>query len=596
MPHARASRKRRAAFPRWTFLPLTALCVAVLLALPSHARAEDTEAEETKKDAAPEKGDGDGKADAPEAAGAAIMKDIEEKPRDFKELVEAARAYFNLDEEQWKGRMALIGELEKQAAEGRWFLKDMEALRWLVYQGRTFLPPLTDRKWQRDNGITDAKGIGGTLEYIKSEQLAMTFSVGRNYPKERELEKKFPREAPFPLLISMHEKADFAEKHPGRAMIKRRYEDKKIWGDLYKDWLMLAPHAAAGAFVSRTGQPRANVFQQPFSQFWKHYHVDFDRVLLDGTEDAFTMANSMPVFWAGVIFRGDWRLTDEQKPLVTNFANVPVYVVDNPKLADDLVEAGHPNVTKGIANTSLYKWMTEQRRQAPKSFTWNAERTDQVLAYWVNLDTLNWKATKREVKAEVVDTEAQPNTIKLDAINVDILSLFLNDDIVDLDEKVRVIVNGHIEFDGVIELQTKALASVGRDFDFLFNREPLKIRESMYFGWLTPARIVQIPVRKPAPPKTDEPKADATAAAPKATPQEEARAERMWNKVQDLVKNGLDDKALEILDMILGLPENGYSDRARDLKTKLSGGAKPDGAAKEGAAKGEAAKEGAGSR
>ena len=558
--------------PRWMLLSLGAALLALLLAAPTGALAEDGKGEEPKKD-----GDAEPKGDEAKAAPkrAPIMPKIEAEQRKYKTLVEAAREYFDLDKEQWRGRSALVAELESHAANGDWFLKDMDALRWLVAQGRSFPPPLTDRKWQRANGITDAKSRGGTLYSIKAEGLDITFSVPKSYPKAKDFVKKYPRIDPLPLLVSLHERKDNAADVPGVSLFKRRFGDKKLYEPLYKEWLVLMPQAPAAAFVSKEGQPRGMVFQQPFSVFWKHYHVDFDRVILDGDKPAFVMANSMPIFWGGIVFRGKWNLDDEMKGQVKNFAHVPVFVVDNQKLADELTAAGHPNVTKGIANATLMKWMGEQRRTPPKKIDWTVTRTDQVLPYWINLDSPNYNNPRRELKAEVVDTEAEPNTIKIDAIGIDMLSLFLNDDIVDLDRPVRVVVNGHLEHDAKLGVQDKRLEKLGRDFDFLFNREPIRIRSSMYFGWLTPARIVQIAVRKPEPKKEAKGKDETKKDEPKATKEEEMRAERLWNKAQDLISNSLFDRAEKVLERICKLPPNSYTERAEKLIVELKDKAKP---------------------
>ncbi|MDA1196074.1 MAG: hypothetical protein O2894_12965, partial [Planctomycetota bacterium] len=457
------------------------------------------------------------------------------------------------------------------AKAGRWFLKDMPALRWLVYQGRTFHPPLTDRKWQRAQGITDAKSLSGTLYYIKSEGMQITFSVPRDYPKEKDFESKLPRPDPLPLLVTMHDKEDYTEKYPGEALMDRRFGDKDIWDSLYKEWLVLAPMSSAGVFVTKTGSPRGDAFQNPLSVFWRHYHVDFDRMILDGSEQAFTMANSMPVFWSGIVFRGKWKLSEDQLALVKNFASVPVYVVDNLELGKQLEDAGHPAVTKGIANKSLMEWMAKQRRVWPRKIEWNAARSDNALPYWINIDSANWgPGAKREIRAEVIDTPDNPNTIKIEATSaIDTVSLFLNDDIVDLDRKVRVIINGHVEYDALLKIQDERLECVGRDFDFLFNRDPLLIRDSMYFGWLTPSRIVQMVVRPPeekVEPKKDEPAKDE---GPQATAEDEVIAERLMGKARDLVEAGTIDRAIELLERILGMPKNKQTTAAGELLAKI---------------------------
>ena len=140
-------------------------------------------------------------------------------------------------------------------------------------------------------------------------------------------------------------------------------------------------------------------------------------------------------------------------------------------------------------------WMQRPPTLTPRHFRWNAARTDQVLAYWVNLDGADWKAPERRIDLEVLDTKSDPNTIKIEAVGTRSMSFFLNDEIVDLERPVRVVINGHLEHEGVIPVEDANMAKVGRDFDFLFNREPLRIRDSMYFGWLTPARLVELKVR-----------------------------------------------------------------------------------------------------
>ncbi len=428
-----------------------------------------------------------------------LAKQMRATPAMFKELVDAARLYFDLDEPVWRGREALLTELETHAAAGRYVLKDMDALRWLVYQGRSFERQLTNRKWQKAFGVSENKRLGGTLYWLKSEDLTLNFSIPTSYPKKaKDLRREIPRGDPFPLLISLHEKHDFNAKYPGQALLKRRYPVKE-WPELYAKWIVMCPIAAAGNFVDKKGGIRDKVFRNVFAEFWRHYNLDFERIVLDGSEQAFVAATSMPIFFAGFVFHGAWKLeTDEQKALVKNFAHVPTYVVGNPDLVEQLRNAGHEAVTGGARGPDLMAWLASRERVLPKKFTWTIppKRYDQVLAYWVNLGGTNWDVPKREISVDVVDTEKEPNTIKIKTIGIDSLSLFLNDDIVDLDRNVRVEINGHVEHDERIAASDR-FKKVGRDFDFLFNREPVRIRVSMFFGWLTPARIVSLAVRPP---------------------------------------------------------------------------------------------------
>ncbi len=495
--------------PKWRCraLLIGALFLTVCLGWPAASCADDKgDAKGDAKAGAQGEPKGDAKA-PPTPVRKAILPEIEQGIKPFKALIEAARQYFDLDEEQWRGRTALIHELEQHAKAHRYFLKDMDALRWLVYQGRSFEPQLTDRKWQKLAGVTETKSLGGT-RWLKSEDLTLTYSIPKKYPKkDKALRNKFPRIAPYPLLLAMHEKRDYTgQKYPGQVLLKRRYP-KKAWPELYEQWIVLCPIAAAGNFLDPNGAVRESVFRNAYAEFWRHYNLDFERVVLDGSEQAFNVMVSMPVFFAGVVFNGKWTLkNDQQKAMVPNFASVPVYVVNNPKLADQLKAAGHPNVTAGIGGATLKKWLSERRRVTPKKFQWRveADRYDEVLPYWINLEGVEWRAPERHLDVEVLDTKDAPNTIRIKARGINTLGMFLNDDIVDLDRKVRIEINGHVEHDALIKPRDKRLEKLGRDFDFLFNREPVRIRESMFFGWLTPARVVNLEVRPPDKVKTQE--------------------------------------------------------------------------------------------
>ncbi len=542
---------------------LGALLLGAILLLPATAWSEDEKGDEKKPEAEAKKDDA--KPAAPKLK--PILPDIAKDPKSFRPLVDAARQYFDLDEEQWKGRSALVGELEKQAAEGRYFLKDMDALRWLVYEGRSFEPQLSDRKWQKTVGIDESKKLGGTVHWIKSQDLTIVYSVPKKYWKLKDFRNKSPRPAPYPLLVTLHDKRDYSgEKYAGDVLLKRRWP-KKSWGELYEKWLVLCPIAAAGNYLEKSGIARDLVFKAPLAEFWRHYHVDFDRIILDGTEQAYSIAAAMPVFFGGLILRGKWTLEDEaDKELIKNLSPVPVYVVNNPALAKQLEEGGHEQVTAGVGGKTLMKWMDERRRVVPKKFSWTVQpsRFDQVLPYWLNLDSPNWSAPKRELHVEVVDTEKEPNTVRIKSQGINTLSLFLNDHLVDLDRKVRVDINGHIEFDDKIKLVDPRMESVGRDFDFLFNREPVRIRTSMFFGWLRPARIVSIGVREPRkkePPKDAEKKDE----GPKATQDQIDRAARLLQKAKIYVEKGNKEKAIEWLKKVLELPETEHHAEARKL-------------------------------
>lgn len=483
--------------------------------------------------------------------------------KDLEALVEKARNYFDLDEDVWRPRIAMqeaLKTLKGEDGSGYDLLKDMAMLRTIIYQGRFFRPQMTDKKWQRNNAITEFKRQGG-WHFIKSEELNLVYSLPKAYPKKNKEFGKGMRSDPWPALVTLNEKEDYTgKKYPGFELLKRRYP-KSDFGKMFEHWVVMVPVAPAGNYFDDRGGIRRELFTYQYGQFLRHTHVDFDRIILDGAAPALAAAPSQSVVFSGFIFRKGAALDDESKALVKNYAAVPVFVIDNPKLAEDLKEAGHPNVTTAKASdgAALMTWMATCKRVTPKKFSWNLQKPEHQFAWWVNLEQANPNAALREIDVEVVDTEDDPNTINIEAKGITRMSLFLNDEILDLSRKVRVVVNGNLERDEMVE----------RDLDLLFSTDPFKLRESMYFGFLFPGRMLGIKVRarkkvdKPVPPKVD---------VPKASPEEEKKAETYYNGAVKLKADGKLDGARKRLERILSMPANSYTDRAKKLLEEIGAG------------------------
>ncbi len=480
--------------------------------------------------------------------------------KDFEELVEKARSYFDLDEDLWRPRIVMqeaLKTLKGEDGKGYDLLRDMEMLRKVIAQGRFFRPQMSDKKWQRNNAITEFKRQGN-WNFVKSEDLNLVYSFPKSYPKKNKDFNKGERDGPWPALISLNEKEDYTgKKYPGFELLKRRYP-KDDFGDIFDDWVVMVPIAPAGNYFDDRGSIRRELFTYQYGQFLKHAHVDFERLILDGAEPALAAAPAQGVVFAGFIFRKGAVLDEESKALVKNYATVPVYTVDCPELAKGLKEAGHQNVTEGKSSdgAALLAWMNGVKRQTPKKFSWNLQKPEHQFAWWVNLEQANPNAAMREIDVEVVDTEEEPNTIKIEARGITKMSLFLNDEIVDLDRTVRVVVNGNLEREELVE----------RDLDLLFNKDPFKLRESMYFGFLFPSRMLGIKVRarkkveKPVKPEPE---------APKASPEEEEKAESYFNGAVKLKDAGKLDGARKRLEAILAMPLNSYTERAKKLLEEL---------------------------
>lgn len=469
--------------------------------------------------------------------------------KDLDKIVEAATEYFDLGVDLWRGRQAFLGALEPHAKKGYELFSQMDMLRQVIYRARFFEPQMSNKKWRQESDIKQWDNKGQDSE-IKAEDLFLGFTLPKKYPKKNKVFHKQPRPAPWPLLISTIEREDYTgQKIKSAALLKRRYPKNK-WDDFRQEWITLIPIAPGGVYIDDvSGQLKREYLQWQFVQFVRHYHVDFDRVVLDGGPEVLLAASSQPVTFAGFVLR-DGTLSKAQADTVTNFAHVPVYVVESQKaLGEALKTAGHPNVTIGDDGETLIKWIKERKRTVPTEFTWRLNGPEHQFAHWINCEQVQWRAPKRELKVKV---DKEKNEIQIEAIAVAEISLFLNDEIVDLGKKVRVVVNGHLERD----------ETVTRSLDVTFNRDPLRLRKSMYFGLLFPVRMVKIGIRPPA--KAPEKVKPTT---PTADPEVEAKAVKYWGLVQKALDAGNKKKAIQLLEAIVKM---GHTSVLEQAKKKLA--------------------------
>jgi hypothetical protein len=105
-----------------------------------------------------------------------------------------------------------------------------------------------------------------------------------------------------------------------------------------------------------------------------------------------------------------------------------------------------------------------------------------------------------------VDTKAEPNTVRIDAVGIREITIFLNDALVDLDREVRVVVNGkpveecQVEASKPEDSRVRLPAKFARTIDGMFDRRTVSIRKSMFYGWLYPVALEHIAIETDAPP------------------------------------------------------------------------------------------------
>ncbi len=495
-------------------------------------------------------------ADEPEAS--APLPPLEPKVR--AELAKAARVYLQLEDDPFNGREAVRAVIARMAAAGRDMLANLQDLREIAYQGRPFDRDYRDRKWQKEEAGTEVTEGKLAVSVSRGDKLRLAFSVPKKDHVEANLTKT-PRIDPFPTLVSLIEERDYSgKKFPGEEVLARRYASSPAlvgaYKELFEKWILFAPVAVRGNYLD-SGNVRFLFFLSQLRDFYQRYHVDFERLCLDGDANtASAVAAAHPFLFAGLVFRRPSVAAPEIDPAVlVNYAHVPVYVVGCEATFKLLQDAGHPDVKLGD-EAGVLPWLQARRRQLPRSFQWRAKTTQQVLPHWMIIGP-DWNAAERMLKVEVVDTAENPNTVLIEAQGILDVTVFLNDAILPLGREVRVVINEREVFRQTVERQ------LGRVFD----QEPIKVRENMnyvmLFTGITPRLFVP-----PPKPKSAAPPAPAGADAGK-----EQAARDLLEKGKGAVADGNTAAATKYFEKVLAEhPTTSAAAEARSELEKLRAG------------------------
>ena len=471
---------------RWTHLALPLVALASALA-PCPARAEDPPA-------------------TPAAPEAPKRKTLTDKER--AEVLPLFKQYLEPDSELgFKHRMNLLIRLKAYKDAGTDVFADVEGLRTLLYGSRPFKPVFEKRSIPKEaKGAEIVLDTASNVTNVAWDDLRLSVALPPAYTAAREA-KKLNAIAPFPMLVTLHELIDFQDAkgsrpYPGMEVLKRRWDRRGPLKAVPEGWILFAPVATRARFVEE-GQVKSE--RVPLNAVWQRYPVDVNRIVIEGGSDALLFAASYPNFYAGVVVRGETADIDPDE--VCNLAGMPVFVVKEkdkePPAVASLAKGGHPadRITVGPVER-LPEWLGAVRRTIPKAFKWVCkDRSAQRLAHWINLDILDEPPVVPTVEVEIVDTPDDPNTLRLKTRGVRSLTLFLSDQLVDLDRPVRVVVNGKPAPDARIasnapegKLVTLP-AKFDRTLDAMLDRKGLSIRRSLYFGWMFPVVLEGIQIR-----------------------------------------------------------------------------------------------------
>ncbi|HVG93481.1 MAG TPA: hypothetical protein VND21_03475, partial [Planctomycetota bacterium] len=251
--------------------------------------------------------------DDPEAALAAPAKARKPlDPRDRAKLVDLFRQYLDKRSAQaFEARIGILEEIKRQRTAGGDVLADEDALRGIVYAARPFEPYFEKGMLARDTreaevSLDSSSGVVNVsyLAFRDVRRLSLSLPAGYAHLAEG---RHLSETTPFPAIVTLHENQDYEDtygpkRYPGLKVIQRRWDrDVRALRPVLESWFVFAPVAKGGRFVDAG---RLKPERVPLEELWRRYHVDYDRIFLEGGSDALAFAAAQPNYLAGVIVRG----------------------------------------------------------------------------------------------------------------------------------------------------------------------------------------------------------------------------------------------------------------------------------------------------
>lgn len=495
-------------------------------------------------------------ADAPPAPAAPAAAPAKRPldPKEREKLVPLLRGYLDVENpDGFKARTQLVDALKKLRESGTDVLADRETLMGIVYPARAYAPAFEKALVKGDKESRIDLDTSTNIVAVSWGELRLSVSLPTGYEEARK-GKKLPTLAPYPAIVTLHDLEDFMndkgqQKDPGSEVIKRRWPRKT--SKVPEGWLMFAPVVTRAQFVKQDG--KLDMQRIPLRELWTRYHVDVDRIVVEGGSDAVALAASQPHLFAGLVVRNADKADVSCPELVRNLSTLSVYVVGSPDapLVKSLEAGGFPKERLKVGGAEgLPDWLAskELRRVVPKSFRWTVRDADMhSFAHWVNIEQVEGSdAAPPRLAVEVVDTAEAPNTIRITSSGIRSVSLFLSDELVDLNREVKLIVNATPVREVKIHsprnaeglaVKLPAKFDAQRTLDNVFDLMPeFWPRRRMYYGWLFPLTFMKVPVRTDRDEKAGEEKPGGEAPPAPTTPADPAAELREKNALRYVEK------------------------------------------------------------
>jgi hypothetical protein len=255
---------------------------------------------------------------------------------------------------------------------------------------------------------------------------------------------KYDPKKPYPLILCIPDKGAKPEQHITEKWIDKDTRENALivavtMPDDVKQWVESGTKEQPGGFSNMMLTMR---------EIRAKYAIDYDRVFVagrgEGVAAAMAIAGRAPDRFAGVIGRsGD---LDATAPAADNFKNLPTFFggagANATAFAEKCTKAGYNNSTikADASDADIWAWIRDHPRISnPTEVVLCPGKELPIKAYWLEVPRSDYKDP--ELIKATIDRAA--NLITIDATaGITKVTLYLNDELVDLDKEVKVTCNG----------------------------------------------------------------------------------------------------------------------------------------------------------
>ncbi|MCB9916536.1 MAG: hypothetical protein H6828_15530 [Planctomycetes bacterium] len=253
------------------------------------------------------------------------------------------------------------------------------------------------------------------------------------------------KDGPYPLLICIPGASESPAEH-----IEKRWGSSAVRESAIIVSMHMPSNEALWAGLGVKGEPDKvggiGLLLSVFGDVRDRYAIDNDRVFLvgegaGGVDAAMRIANSFPDRFAGIVGIAG----DAPELAVDNFANLPVLLAGGGAKATAFDEAAKAaeyqtvQLSPGAKEEDIWGWMqAHPRRDFPERVVLLAGTPFPNKAYWLEMPPRGEGSTSR-IDAKV---DRASNTLTIEAKGVTNVTVYFNDLMLDLDQPVKVMLNG----------------------------------------------------------------------------------------------------------------------------------------------------------